>query len=73
MHPILQEFPYSVQHPPQDLQSFLHQKLERLVGGKAGKLPGLPFLLIYPVNFHCYSFIVIKFMGEKDGIILRHN
>lgn len=59
--------------PSSSLTTFQRQKWERLAGGRAGRFLRLPFLLIYPVNFHCYSFIVIKFMGEKDGIILRHN
>lgn len=73
MHLTPQELPYSVQLPVQVLQIFQHQKLERFVGGKSGKFLRLTFFLIYPVNFHCYSFLGIKSMGEKGSIILKHN
>lgn len=45
----------------------------RLVAGGARWFPSLSSLLTYPANFHCYPFIVIKFIGEKDGIVLGHN
>jgi hypothetical protein len=73
MHPTSQELPYSVQLPPQVLQPFSASEIKEAFGWQAGRVLRLPSLLTYPVNFHCYPFIVIKFMGEKDGIILRHN
>lgn len=71
MHPTAQESPCSVSLP-QRIQPLSAPEI-RLVGGGARRFLRLSFLLTYLVSFHCYPFIVIKFIGEKDGIILRHN
>lgn len=72
IQPTLQEFPHSVQLLPQDTV-FSASEIREIGGCQSPEVSQATFLLIYPVNFHCYSFIIIKFMGEKDGIILKHN